>query len=261
MTDKPEPIRKSLLPCTPPPEWEFSTVIGTVAGCMLVPSDAGDVVVRRQVSYGDWEPVRPDRWAEEPPSDAALAEPAAAPSAPADADLRDQVLHALDFSYCNGIGYETPEQLLDAYDAHQAVLPAPADDRYVRVPRWEYELMEQQRQRAERAEAERDFLTEKAQQDECTCDPAPHSNGDGTYSHGAGCPIADAQQRTDEAQQAETEPPIVAYRDPKTGTLYCARCGFHDTHCPPMTADDLPDGGICTDCGVDVLISQAGEGR
>jgi hypothetical protein len=46
------------------------------------------------------------------------------------AELRDEVLHALDFAYCNGIGYETPEQLLDAYDAvHQpADQPsAPAD--------------------------------------------------------------------------------------------------------------------------------------
>ena len=69
---------------------------------------------------------------------------------------------------------------------------------------------------------------------------------------------ADLRPKADEAQQAEPpETPIVAYRDPKTGTLYCARCGFHDTHCPPMTADDLPDGGICDDCGVDVLIPQA----
>ncbi|MFB8101324.1 hypothetical protein ACFC3O_00555 [Streptomyces sp. NPDC056007] len=29
---------------------------------------------------------------------------------------------------------------------------------------------------------------------ECGCDPAPHREDDGTYSHWAGCPIADAQQ-------------------------------------------------------------------
>lgn len=69
----------------------------------------------------------------------------------------------------------------------------------------------------------------------------------------------------DEAQPAgevcETpETPTVAYRDPNGGTLYCASCGFHDTHCTPVTSDDLPDGGLCADCGIDVLIPQAGEG-
>lgn len=61
-----EPIRKSSLPTTPPPEWEFSTVLGAPHGCFLMPGDTGEVVVRRRVSYGDWEPVRPDRWADEP---------------------------------------------------------------------------------------------------------------------------------------------------------------------------------------------------
>jgi len=73
MTDQTEPVRKSLLPCTPPPEWEFHTVHGArtgTEGCALFPGDTGPVVVRRRVSYGDWEPVRPDRWADEPPTDA-----------------------------------------------------------------------------------------------------------------------------------------------------------------------------------------------
>ncbi|MCQ9178941.1 hypothetical protein KMT30_07825 [Streptomyces sp. IBSBF 2953] len=76
MTDQTEPIRKSLLPCTPPPEWEFTTVWGPRTGedgVALFPGDRGPVVVRRLVSYGDWEPVRPDRWADEPPTDAASA--------------------------------------------------------------------------------------------------------------------------------------------------------------------------------------------
>lgn len=69
-----QPIRKSLLPSTPPPEWEFSTALATgpadQPGLLLVPSDAGPVVVRRCVTYGEWEPVRPDRWADEPETDA-----------------------------------------------------------------------------------------------------------------------------------------------------------------------------------------------
>lgn len=81
MTDNTtEPIRKSLLPCTPPPEWEFHTVFGArtdTDGCALFPGDTGPVVVRRLVTYGGWEPVRPDRWADEPPTDAA---PAVVPS-------------------------------------------------------------------------------------------------------------------------------------------------------------------------------------
>lgn len=32
---------------------------------------------------------------------------------------------------------------------------------------------------------------------ECACYPAPHRESDGTYSHWAGCPIADAQQQAD----------------------------------------------------------------
>ncbi|MFG2269104.1 hypothetical protein ACGFNY_04940 [Streptomyces chartreusis] len=71
MTTNPQtdPIRKDLLPCTPPPEWEFHTVYGArtgTDGCALFPGDAGPVVIRRRVTYGDWEPVRPDCWADEP---------------------------------------------------------------------------------------------------------------------------------------------------------------------------------------------------
>ncbi|MFE0470544.1 hypothetical protein ACFW2V_02860 [Streptomyces sp. NPDC058947] len=36
---------------------------------------------------------------------------------PAAETLRDQILHALDFAYCQGIGYQSPEELLAAYDA------------------------------------------------------------------------------------------------------------------------------------------------
>ncbi|MFJ6069099.1 hypothetical protein ACIQHU_39420 [Streptomyces tendae] len=72
-----EPIRKSNLPCTPPSEYEFHTVHGgqpDSPGVLLVPGDdSGPVVVRRRITYGDWEPVRPDHWAKEPPTTAELA--------------------------------------------------------------------------------------------------------------------------------------------------------------------------------------------
>jgi hypothetical protein len=42
------------------------------------------------------------------------------------AEVRERLLGALDFSYCQGLGYSTPEALLSAYDA-SAVLPEPAD--------------------------------------------------------------------------------------------------------------------------------------
>ncbi|MEH0542960.1 hypothetical protein QA802_07725 [Streptomyces sp. B21-105] len=40
--------------------------------------------------------------------------------------VREQLLAALDFAYCQGLGYDTPEALLAAYDATQPV-PPPAD--------------------------------------------------------------------------------------------------------------------------------------
>lgn len=73
MTTDREPIRRSQLPPIPPPEWEFSTVIGARgdSGCTLLPGDTGPVVIRRRVTWGDWEPVHPDHWAAEPVADAA----------------------------------------------------------------------------------------------------------------------------------------------------------------------------------------------
>lgn len=78
MSDQIEPVRKSSLPCTPPPEYEFHTVMGArpdgLDGCMLMPGDMGPKVIRRRVSYGDWEPVSPDCWADEPVSSPGWAE-------------------------------------------------------------------------------------------------------------------------------------------------------------------------------------------
>ncbi|KPC83306.1 hypothetical protein ADL27_47270, partial [Streptomyces sp. NRRL F-6602] len=48
----------------------------------------------------------------------------------------------------------------------------------------------------------------EVQRAECGCDPAPLHMADGTYSHWAGCPIADAEQQAAETpadRDAEVE--------------------------------------------------------
>lgn len=40
-------------------------------------------------------------------------------------DLRAQLLDALDFAYCQGLGYDSPEALLAAYDASCGAVPVP----------------------------------------------------------------------------------------------------------------------------------------
>jgi hypothetical protein len=47
---------------------------------------------------------------------------------------------------------------------------------------------------------------------------------------------------------------IVAYRAPGSGPLYCRECCHGGGNFTPLTSDDLPDGGLCDACGVDVLI-------
>ncbi|MFJ8006153.1 hypothetical protein [Streptomyces fagopyri] len=95
MAEETEPLWKSSLPCTPPPQWDFHT-------WFPLPGGGGDLTpgqhargahVRRLVSYGDWEPVQPDHWAEEPPSNETTT---AFPPARADqAALRDRMAKAL----------------------------------------------------------------------------------------------------------------------------------------------------------------------
>ncbi|MEV8031412.1 hypothetical protein [Streptomyces sp. NPDC086182] len=60
-----------------------------------------------------------------PPQPPAATVPA---SAPTDASVREQLLDALDFAYCQGLGYGTPEELLAAYDTSRA----PADQTALR---------------------------------------------------------------------------------------------------------------------------------
>lgn len=49
---------------------------------------------------------------------------------------------------------------------------------------------------------------------------------------------------------------IVAYSS--VGSLFCTKCctGDPDSRSTPVTSEDLPDGGLCDECGVDVLIPQ-----
>lgn len=54
----------------------------------------------------------------------------------------------------------------------------------------------------------------------------------------------------------EPGPDVVAYRDPdKHGALWCRKHGARWWGLTPLTSGDLPDGGVCGDCGVDVLIA------
>lgn len=86
MTDhtEPEPVRRDQLPPVPPPEWQFYRW----ADDNLSEGDRPRVnghpvpVVRRLVTYGDWEPVVPGRWADEP-------------AAPADEDRRQRYARAI----------------------------------------------------------------------------------------------------------------------------------------------------------------------
>lgn len=45
---------------------------------------------------------------------------------------------------------------------------------------------------------------------------------------------------------------IVAWRGEITGNLYCPDHAPRKS-CTPLTSGDLPDGGVCVDCGKDVL--------
>lgn len=52
---------------------------------------------------------------------------------------------------------------------------------------------------------------------------------------------------------------VVAYRGPVSDSLYCVSCGDPGTS-TPLGSEDLPDGGLCAGCDVDVLIEQPGAG-
>ncbi|MFE9064874.1 hypothetical protein [Streptomyces violaceusniger] len=83
--DQPEPIRRSDLTPIPPPESEIFTWFPHPdgGGDMVRGQRQRGVQVRRRVSYGDWEPVRPGRWADEPEKPEAGTATATQPPLPA----------------------------------------------------------------------------------------------------------------------------------------------------------------------------------
>ncbi len=59
----------------------------------------------------------------------------------------------------------------------------------------------------------------------------------------------------------DTKTPVVAYRSTGARVLRCLshypdNAAFREGDLHPVTSEDLPDGGLCTKCGVDVLIPQ-----
>lgn len=74
------------------------------------------------------------------------------------------------------------------------------------------------------------------------------------------CPVADdMRKRANELRTAakSDRDHVVAYRSPAGTALYCTR--HYDELgplWPPVLSEDLPDGGLCTKCGADVLIPQ-----
>jgi hypothetical protein len=62
-----------------------------------------------------------------------------------------------------------------------------------------------------------------------------------------------------EIRAKEQAPEVVAYRSPQSGSLYCIPCHAGDIYAP-VTSEDLPDGGLCAACDVDVLITPAEAG-
>jgi len=63
------------------------------------------------------------------------------------------------------------------------------------------------------------------------------------------------------AEERQPAPDVVAFRNPdKPSTLWCCEHGQQWWGLTPITSEDLPDGGVCGQCHVDVLIPQ-GAGR
>ena len=138
MTDAtPESIRKGDLPCTPPSEWEFHTWFPHPdgGGDMVRGQRQRGVLVRRRVSYSDWEPVRPDRWADEPETDtrAQAAVPVSVPPAADRSALRDRIADVLadadGWKWAPGFKDHSPtwQGYQTRADAVLTVLPASSD--------------------------------------------------------------------------------------------------------------------------------------
>jgi hypothetical protein len=59
------------------------------------------------------------------------------------------------------------------------------------------------------------------------------------------------------AEERQPAPDVVAFRNPdQPNALWCREHGLRWWGLTPLTSEDLPDGGVCGQCGVDVLIPQ-----
>ncbi|MFC9497726.1 hypothetical protein [Streptomyces sp. NPDC056982] len=164
-TEQPDPIRKGELPCIPAPEWEFHTWFAHPdGGGDLVPGQhARGVQVRRRVTYGSWEPVHPDHWAEELPSDAGLA---AAPSAAAgqaiDWKAKYEAEHARHVAVVSSLVADRPAVLREAANGLAALGPV---DSLVSAPAAWTEVIETLRRMADQIAEDDRRKANEAQQE------------------------------------------------------------------------------------------------
>ncbi|WP_069743059.1 hypothetical protein [Streptomyces sp. EN23] len=99
---------------------------------------------------------------------------------------------------------------------------------------------------------------------ECGCDPAPHREDDGTYSHWAGCPVADEQQAADltaeEARDlaADLNTELYQARDALAFVGEC--CDIADRAQRPVTTGDVREWLKGAPCGRQLLGTTEGEG-
>jgi hypothetical protein len=323
----PKPIRKSDLPTIPSPEWEFHTWFPHPdGGGDMVPGERQrGVLVRRRISYSDWEPVRPDRWADEPPTDAAPASPAGVSPATDQTALRErlgaEMARADGWDWAGAVfsTLDTPgaNRYRKLADAVLSVLPASVDR--ADVLREEAALIVRhcpdhgpQDQDgswmdchcAVADDIERRVAAETRNTTEAE-DPARIDRLRPEFTEHSSVEAIDAQLRRARAQQRRwhlrtewlislradrvaqkargdwpaaseeqpaTTPPaggapqpkeadgdsVVAYRLGGSQSLRCVECvpSKRGDIWEPVTSDDLPDGGVCAACGVDVLIPQ-----
>jgi hypothetical protein len=112
------------------------------------------------------------------------------------------------------------------------------------------------------AEGDHGLCGSECSADRCTCADA----GDcfAPSGHYADCPAAEQPAAVSQPGKEASVPGVVAYRDPNSPkTLLCRDHGERWQGVVPVTAEELPDGGICTfgrlsslECGRDVLITE-----
>lgn len=227
-TNQPAPIRKSLLPTTPPPEFQFHTVLGARnedGGCVLFPGDTGPAVIRRRVTYGDWEPVTPDHWADEPQGDARAAAVAA-------------VLPPVDRAAVRAEAFDEAAEMLARLDPVKAALAG--QHAWNDAAGLVRHMARQERRMAD---------------EEQPATEAPISSTPAAAEPWRGA----TEIISDDEVQRLAATGLVGYQQNRGRLLHC----LHHKPVPAsryadfqeVTADDLPDGGICVHprCGADLL--------